>query len=294
MKEEKTTNKKRLILLLLLLLIGGYSYYLYDSNAKLASEKSALIDNLTKSRDSIAAVINQNSSIKEELLVEQQKITNLIDELKESKATVEELNKYKAEVVKLRKQVAMLKSDKMKLVEKYEALKNKQDSTLTVLKEKEQSTGYDKTAVSVPSNRGTSLSEHLNVTKSKEVIFANLRVETFTANKTLTKMNATDKAEAVNFCKLKFLIRGNSAVNDSKGKYYVQIINPNGDVIGKRLSRKFGSIVLDYSYDEDFSYNGENLEETSGLPLSDLIKGNYTIYLFKNDKIALKSGFTLI
>lgn len=291
MTETKRTNKKVLILILLVLFIGGYSYYLYDSNTKLNTEKTALIDNLTKSRDSISTVINENTSIKEELLVEQQKITNLIDELNESKTTIEELNKYKVEVVKLRKQVAMLKNDKMELVEKYEALKNKQDSTLTVLENKEKYRG-------VSSQREISTNythaQNIKVSRSKDVIFANLTVETFSANKGLTKMNPTSKSEVVNFCKLKFLIRGNSSVDNSKGKYYVQIINPNGDVIGKRLSRKFGSIVLDYSYDEDFSYNGENLEETSGLPLTDLIKGNYVIYLFKNDKIALKSGFTLI
>jgi hypothetical protein len=185
----------------------------------------------------------------------------------------------------------MLKNDKMELVQKYEALKNKQDSTMTVLQNKEKFRG-------VSSQREISTNythaENIKSSKSKEVIFANLTVETYTANKGLTKMNPTMKSDAVNFCKVKFLIRGNSSVDNSKGKYYVQIIDPNGDVIGKRLSRKFGSIVLDYSYDEEFSYNGENLEETSGLPLADLVKGNYTIYLFKNDKIALKSGFTLI
>lgn len=290
MKENNRSNKKVSILIVLVLIIGGYSYYLYDSNAKLNTEKSALIDNLIKSRDSISTVITENSSIKKELLVEQQKITNLIDELKESKTTIEELNKYKVEVVKLRKQVALLKNDKMELVQKYEALKNKQDSTLTVL----QNSRYRGESSQREISTNYTHAENIKVSRSKEVIFANLIVETFAANKALTKMNATSKAEAVNFCKLKFLIRGNSAVNNSKGKYYVQIIDPNGDVIGKRLSRKFGSIVLDYSYDEDFNYKGENLEETSGLPLSDLIKGNYTIYLFKNDKIALKSGFTLI
>jgi hypothetical protein len=272
------------------LLIGGYSVYLYNSNTKLNTEKSALINNLIKSRDSISTVINENSSIKEELQVEQQKITNLIDELNESKTTIEELNKYKVEVVKLRKQVAMLKNDKMELVQKYEALKNKQDSTLTVL----ENNKYRGTSSQREISTNYTHAGNIKSSKSKEVIFANLTVETFTANKTLTKMNPTSKSDAVNFCKLKFLIRGNTAVDNSKGKYYVQIIDPNGDVIGKRLSHKFGSIVLDYSYDEDFSYNGENLEETSGLPLSDLMKGNYTIYLFKNDKIALKSGFTLI
>src|SRR5690242_3152177 len=105
MKESSRSSKKLSIILILLFLIGGYSFYLYDNNAKLNSEKSVLINNLIKSRDSISTVITENSSIKEELLVEQQKITNLIDELKESKATIEELNKYKAEVVKLRKQV---------------------------------------------------------------------------------------------------------------------------------------------------------------------------------------------
>jgi hypothetical protein len=295
MAKNDRTNKKLLILLLLTLVIGGYSYYLYDSNAKMTMEKSALIDKLTKSKDSITIVINENSSIKQELLVEQQKITNLIDELKESKTTIEQLNKYKAEVVKLRKQVAFLKNDKMKLLHKYEALKNMQDSTMTVLKNNdEKNADYNSTSKVVDNNEGTSFSESIKVSKSKNVIFANLSAETFSTNKTLTKMVSTDKTEEVNFCKIKFLIRGNSSVTNSKGRYYVQIINPEGEIIGYRRSHKFGSIVLDYSYDEEYSYTGENTEESSGLPLTNLIKGYYTINLFKDDKIVLKSSFKLI
>lgn len=293
MNKSKTSNKKPLIIILLILLIGGYSFYLYNSNKKLNNEKLDLIDNLTKSRDSISLVINENTSIKEELLVEQQKITNLINELKESNTTIEELNKYKVEVVKLRKQVTLLKSDKMKLVEKYEALKNQQDSTMTVLKNAEEYS-YSNSQTKVTRNSQASLSNHLNISKSKSVVFANLSAETYSANKSLTKMVPTDKSEVVNFCRIKFLIRGNTNVLETKGKYYVQIIAPNGEIIGYRLSHKFGSVVLDYSYHEEYNYNGENIEEISGLPLSNLSKGDYIIHLFKDDKVVLKSGFRLI
>ena len=137
---DNKTKKKNITTILLSIMIVGLlgGFYLYKSNSdgiasQLKADKDLMLSNLNKSKDSLSVVINENSSIKEELLVEQQKITNLIEDLKNSNETIEELNKFKIEVVKLRKQVAVLKNDKMELVKKYEALKNTQDSTVSVL-----------------------------------------------------------------------------------------------------------------------------------------------------------------
>ncbi len=284
---KKPSNKLTIALFAVILGISGFSYYLYNESevteSKLNAEKAIMIDKLTKSKDSIALVINDNTSIKSELLVQQQKISNLIDELKVSKSSLEELNQYKVEVARLRKQVAVLQNDKMELVQKYEALKNKQDSTMIVL----ESTTKSK-------NQLEELTVDMNkmVKKSAKVNFASLKTETISKSKS-GGATITDNANKVNFLRLNFVVIGNKQTIPVEKEYYVQVIDPKNNIIGNKLSKKFGSMILDYSYSAKFNYVDANLEVSSGLDMSKAEKGNYFVNIFDKEQLVLKSSFTL-
>ena len=285
MTDQKKTFSKPLVVILGLVILGisFFSYEMFTESNELKKEKIEMIANLTKSKDSIALVINENSAIKDELLVEQQKISNLIDDLNKSNTTVEELTKYKTEVVKLRKQVSVLQKDKMQLVEKYEALKNKQDSTVNVL------------ANAVKNN---SKLEEINidmnhmVKKSSRVMFAQIKTETFIRAKNGSAV-LTDNCKKANFFKLSFVAIGNKLTAPVDKEYYVQIINPSNNVIGNKFSKKFGPMVLDYSYASTFKYVDANLDVTTGMDLINSEKGTYLVNVFDKDQIVLKSSFKL-
>ncbi len=285
--DKKPSNKLTIALFAIIAGISGFSYYMYDQSVqtegKLNAEKAVMIEKLTKSKDSISLVINDNSSIKSELLVQQQKISNLIEELKVSKSSLEELNQYKVEVARLRKQVVVLQNDKMELVQKYEALKNKQDSTMIVL----ESTTKSK-------NQLEELTVDMNrmVKKSARVTFASLKTETIAKSKS-GGATFTDNSSKVNFVRLNFVAIGNKQTIPVEKEYYVQIIDPKNNVIGNKLSKKFGPMVLDYSYSAKFSYVDTNLDVTSGLEMSKAEKGNYFVNVFDKEQLVLKSSFTL-
>jgi hypothetical protein len=285
MSENKKSINKTAIAILTIALIGisYFAYKIYMDSVILKSEKTSMIANLTKSRDSISLVINENSSIKNELLVEQQKITNLIDDLNKSNTTIAELNQYKTEVIKLRKQVSVLKNDKMLLVEKYEALKNKQDSTVSVLEN------------AVKSNtKLEELNTDMNrmVKKSSRVMFAQIKTETLIRSKTGSAV-LNDNYKKVNFFRLSFVIVGNKLTTPIEKEYYVQVINPSNNVIGNKFSKKFGPMVLDYSYASSFKYVDANLDVTTGMDLTNSEKGTYLVNVFDKDQLVLKSSFNL-
>jgi hypothetical protein len=285
--DKKPSNKLTIALFLIIAGISGFSYYMYmqsaETESKLNAEKAVMIEKLTKSKDSISLVINDNTSIKSELLVQQQKISNLIDELKVSKSSLEELNQYKVEVARLRKQVVVLQNDKMELVQKYEALKNKQDSTLVVL----ESTTKSK-------NQLEELTVDMNrmVKKSARVTFASLKTETISKSKS-GGASFTDSSSKVNFIRLNFVAIGNKQTIPVEKEYYVQIIDPKNNVIGNKLSKKFGPMILDYSYSAKFSYVDTNLDVSSGIEMSKAEKGNYFVNVFDKEQLVLKSSFTL-
>jgi hypothetical protein len=283
--EEKKSNSKPIIIVLILALLGagGYAYYSFTASEEIEKEKFSMIEKLTKSRDSISLVLNDNSSIKNELLVEQQKITNLIDDLNSSKATIEELNKYKAEVVKLRKQVAVLKNDKMELVQKYEALKNKQDSTVIAL---------EKTSKDVDELKEKNIDMSLMVKKSSRVAFASLKTEP-QYKTTSGESKPNNSASKANYLSVEFMIIGNKLTKPIEKKYCVQIIDPKNNVIGNKLSEKFGPMILDYSYSANFNFEETNLEVKSGIALKNPEKGTYFVNIFDREVLVLKSSFTL-
>lgn len=285
MNSSKKFPNKIILGIVFLLLIGTsvFSYSKYIESVKLKKEKVTMIAKLVQSRDSITIIINDNSIIKNELLVEQQKISNLIDDLNQSNATIEELNQYKVEVVKLRKQVTALKNDKMMLVEKYEVLKNKQDSTVNIL----QNTVKSKEKLE-------ELNTEMNrmVRKSSRVVFAGIKIQTFSRTKSGSAV-LTDNANKVNFFKLSFVVIGNKFTTPIDKEYFVQIIDPKNNIIGQKLSKKFGPMILDYSYSSSFKFLDTNLDLTTGIDMANNPKGTYIVNVFDKDQIVLKSSFDL-
>ncbi|WP_309609029.1 hypothetical protein [Flavobacterium sp.] len=275
-----------LVLAILLTVTVAYSVLSYINFSKneelLNKEKQLMISNLTKSKDSLDVVINENSSIKSELMVEQQKISNLIDEVNQSKISLVELEKFKKEVKSLKIQIGILKKDKLELVQKYESLKMKQDSTAYVLQ-----TAVEK------NEKLMEVASDMNkiIKKSSKVSLVSLKTQTLKQGRSGSII--TDKASKVNILKISFTVLGNKLTSACEKDYYVQIIDGNNNVIGDKLSKKFGSMVLDYSYASKFKYENENLEVSSDLELENLPKGNYIVSVFDKDKLALKTSFVL-
>ncbi|WP_310556765.1 hypothetical protein [Flavobacterium sp.] len=248
----------------------------------LKTEKQLMIDNLVKSRDSLSKVITENSSIKRELLVEQQRVMNLIEEVSNANLDLEELNKFKVEVTNLRRQIVVLKKEKYQLAQKYQALKAKQDSTSYVLEN------------SVKKNENLEAKNNdMNrmILKSSKISMVGLKTETLRQG--LSGSFATNKAARVNVLKISFMVLGNKLAKPCDKEYYVQIIDNNNNVIGERRSIKFGPMILDYSYSSTFKYEKENLEVTTDVELSNVEKGTYFVNIFDKDNLTLKTSFVL-
>ena len=97
----------------------------------------------------------------------------------------------------------------------------------------------------------------------------------------------------VNFLRLNFVIIGNKQTIPVEKEYYVQVIDPKNNIIGNKLSKKFGPMILDYSYSSKFNYVDSNLEVASGMDMSKAEKGNYFVNVFDKEQLVLKSSFTL-
>jgi len=282
-EEHPKKNSKILIAILLALSIGGIAVYYGYENQQLKLQKENILTDLAKSQDSLDIAINENTSIKEELIVEKQKLSNLIEEVKASEVSLKELDKFKAEVLRLRKQVSILKKEKLQLVEKYDALKMSQDST--------------KYALEMAASKNEKLEVQNNdmnkmIRKSNKVSFVNLKVQTLKQGLSGGAIT-TDKAAKVNILTTKFTIIGTKLTSPIEKEYFVQIMDENDMVIGEKLSKKFGPIILDYSYSSRFKYDRENIDVSADIKIPNSKVGKYIVTIFDKTEPVLKTSFVL-
>ncbi|WP_394759088.1 hypothetical protein [Flavobacterium sp.] len=272
---------------LALLCCLAYSYKNYndfqETKRILNNEKTAIVVELNKSKDSLELAISENSSLKTDLIVERQKVTNLLDEINNTNIDVASLIKYKTEVNRLKNVVVSLTKEKFQLKRNNELLKVQRDSTILVLN---QSKKYNDTLVA--------MNEDLNkvIRKGSKISIINLKTATLKQLKT-GDLESTDKASKVNVLQITFLVIGNKISKPCEKEYYVQIIDAKNNIVGEKRSKKFGPMILDYSYSSPVKFKNESLEVTAELALENVEKGTYFVNVYDKGELASKTTFAL-
>ena len=92
---------------------------------------------------------------------------------------------------------------------------------------------------------------------------------------------------------MSFVIAENSTTKPGEKTYYIQIIDASNNVMGDKLTEKFGTDVLTYSYSKRIKYENKTIEISQDLAVKDLPKGNYYVNVFDKSNLVLKSSLVL-
>ena len=264
-----------------------FSYNNYNDFQKtkkdLNIEKGNIIVELKKSKDSLELAISENSALKTDLIVERQKVTNLLDEINKTNIDVATLIKYKTEVNRLKTVVASLTKEKFQLKKNNEILKVQRDSTILVLSKSKK---YNDTLVA--------MNEDLNrvIKKGSKISIINLKANTLKQLRT-GALETTDKANRVDILQISFMIIGNKISKPCEKEYFVQIIDAKNNIVGDKQTKKFGAMILDYSYSSPVKFKNESLEVSAELSLDKVEKGTYFVNIFDKGELASKTTFAL-
>lgn len=276
------------VLLLALVCSLCLSYRVYGDLMKtqknLTEQKNTIIKELQISKDSLEIAISENSSLKTDLIIERQKVTNLLNEIKDNTVDVVSIIKYKEEVNRLKGVVASLTKDKVELKLKNDILKVQRDSTILVLANAKESN--EKLA----SMNDYYVNKVLN--KDPKISVVNLKAISFKQSKK-GEITETDKASKVNLLEISFVVIGNKRQRNCDKNYYVQIIDSKNNVIGENKVKKFGEQILNYSYESPVKFKNESLEVTAQLDVENIEKGNYIVNVFDKNELASKMSFAL-
>ncbi|HFG0464997.1 TPA: hypothetical protein ACGFUB_000955 [Flavobacterium psychrophilum] len=265
----------------------GFSYKIYHdfkiTERILNAKKNEIISELKKSKDSLELAISENSLLKTDLIIERQKVTNLLDEINNTNIDLASLIKYKTEINRLKNIVASLTKEKLQLKKNNELLKIQRDSTILVLT---QSKKYNDTLVA--------MNEDLNrvIRKGSKISIINLKTSTLKQTKS-GDLESTDKASRVNLLQITFMVVGNKITKPCEKEYYVQIIDSKNNIIGEKNTKNFGVMILNYSYYSLVKFKNESLEVTAEITLENIKKRNYFVNVFDKYNLVSKTTFAL-
>lgn len=278
---------KVIIILLSFLLLGSFLYiYKMSDRSKeiildLRNEKQTLIEDFEKNKMFLKQLMTTNKNLSSKLKEEEEKINNLIQQLKTAKPlTAKTLIVYKKSADDSEGRIKAL-------MEEIEAYKKEIALTKTEL-----STQKQKNDTLVQSNKTLEKKVEKTFEKAGKLYYYNLKSSTF-KEKGSGKLVESTSANRVNLIKVNFSIAENDFVKAEAKTFYVQIIDTKNNVIGSKETVHFGKEELTYSASMPVNYQNQTINVQMEIPVKDLVKGAYFINVFDKSKLVLKTTMNL-
>ncbi len=292
---ETNQNKSGLkimvaVLALLLLASLGYMYKMHTEMGtieqkldKTLTEKEAVIADLENLKIQYDAEIESNTTLKEELQLEKEKVQDLINKIKNSVGDPTALAKFKNDYLKLKREMDILVAENTKLKALNKQLNTTVDSTNIVLAE-------TKTYVDTLANQNQKLAK--TIEKGSKLSVLNLNVTPLKVRSSGKEVQ-TDKASRINRLKISFTIAENQIAKSGDKSYYVQVIDSKNNVLGEKKSVMFGDRLLNFSFISKVKYENKTIQVTEELNGDNFEKGTYFVHVFDKSELVSKSSFEL-
>lgn len=293
MENQKSNSSLKAIIIALSVLLAISLVYIYKVTTEATAtqnkldttvtEKESVMKDLQALKSTYDAAIAENTSMSDELIVERDKVVALMDNLQKSKGDVASLSKFKKKFLELESKMKGLVAENETLKKDNTILTVQRDSTIVVL-------GESKKFNEVLVGQNDDLTK--TVEKGSKLSILNLKTAAFKVRSS-GKEIATDKASRADVLKISFTIAENSIAKSGDKKYYVQVIDSKGNVIGDKQTESFGDKTLTYSFATNVKYENKTVDITQNLPSDKLEKGSYFVNVFDKGELVSKSSFSL-
>ena len=273
----------------LLLILGIFTYKFYNeekqNKAILQQEKDLIESELGELITKYDNAIALNEVMDDHLLKAKERIVVLLDSVKDNEANLALISRYRREVSKLKKERDRL----FKLA----------DSLTTA----NTQLATDLDSASVALNRRIILSDSLQnqndklaeiVARGSALTASNIKAEGVRVRNSgkITGTNKSNRAEKVRVC---FTLSPNKLTEKGDKELFVQVINPQNNLIGDKVSVNFADAVLTYSGRNKVFYENEALDVCVLVDTAEgeLVKGNYVVNVFEGPRMVSNTQFEL-
>jgi len=283
--ENNNTKFKVLVGLLsaMLIALAVYTVSLYNDSKNTASgleQQKAEIE--IELQDLIAnydEVIQENELKDKDLISARERIEILLDSVRGAEANIGLIRRYKAEIGRLKDERKLLFRRADSLLKANQMLAIQMDSTNTILSE----------TIRIVDSVGEENIAMANTIKKGSVVKAtDLRGEAVIVRKSgkIVDTRRASRADKVRIC---FTLAPNIIAQTGDRFLFVQVINPENNLLGERASIEFEEGTLNYSATTKVFYEQEELDVCVLVDATEenLVTGRYIINVFDGpDQVA--------
>jgi hypothetical protein len=280
--ENNSTKFKILIGVLsaLLIALAVYTVTLYNDSKNtvtgLEKQKTEIQGELEELIANYDEIIQDNQLKDKDLLAARERIEALLDSVKGMEANIGLIERYKAEVGRLKIERKMLFKRADSLIAANEMLAMERDSTNVVL------SNTIKVVDSV-SQKNVAMAE--TIKKGSVVNAVDLRGEAVIIRSSgkVVDTKRSSRADKIRAC---FTLTPNPIAEKGDRVLVIQVINPKNNLLGSKATLQWEDKTLNYSTSTKVFYENEELDVCVLVDAKeeDLIEGRYTINVFDGGK----------
>ncbi len=277
--QSSNNNRAKILiglLVVLLVSLAGYTFTLVEQNKEtvlfLEADKAEVQKELEALVVSYNEILQDNELKDKDLIAARDRIIVLLDSVKDYKANLSIITRYKAQVRGLKNERTQLFKRADSLLVVTQRLAIEKDSTTAVLV---------KTIKVVDSVITANTQLFKSLEKGALIGITNLDATAIIVRKG-GKIKETKRASRTDKIRVCYTIAPNTLAQAGDRVLYVQVINPDNNIIGDKSNITFGQDLLTYSKSESIFYENQALDVCAivGTTGQDVLKGLYTINIF--------------
>jgi len=290
--KSKNTGLKVGLGILLALFLGTafYTSKLYsekqENEAVLMSEKQQVMNDLSSMAKQYDLAIQENDMTNADLVEARDRIQGLMDSLKISQNSVNSLWRYKKKFLALQDEMDVLMAQNDSLRVENEYLATSLDSTQVQLAERVMFTD----SLLVQNTQLAVAVEDASALQPVELKGFGI------IERSSGRQIPTERAKRSDKIKVCFTVAKNNLAQSGDKELYVQVIDPENNVLGSNDQIQFEGQVLNYSLISRFNYENRNLNVCEFVSRTDdekFVSGRYIVNVFNDKELVAKSEFTM-
>ncbi|QLG47142.1 hypothetical protein [Costertonia aggregata] len=294
MSETKSNNGLKVIAGLLGVILLGvviYTVSLYQDKQKvtadLMKEKDYVVSDLNSLKSEYDKAILESNATNEELVSARDNIAKYIDSVKNMKADIASLSRYRRQVSDLKRQRERLLKQVDSLTQSNSFLAMQRDSTFVEL---EKQTVFNDSLVV----QNTQLADV--VEKGSALNLSKMSIDAV-KERNNGKLVSTSRANKTDKLKVCFTVADNVIAQAGDREFYIEVLDPQGNVLGESFAKSNDSgASITYSKGTNFYYENKNLDicDYISKPASEFQKGTHMVNVYDSQlKLLATNKFEL-
>jgi len=268
-------------LVIAIVILGSYSFSSYNTlkgHQEFLEQESKLVQNeLTEMISFYDEVSIENEAINIQLVQSKSKIESILEELRQAKTDASLISKY-------RTQITSLKLEKNNLYVLVKTFKKENQSLKDTTQSYSNRLDNQKLYVKSLEEENTILSETLKKIELLSIIDVKAKAINTISPVSIVETDIASQADHLEIC---FTLSKNMFTPEGKKDLYVQILDPNNNIVADRGSIQFDDKSLVYSGKTIVYYLNENVNVCMKINVDSkesLSKGTYFAAVYHNDQ----------